>query len=67
MISIWNAQDQKYNVVVARCPSALVPTISLYSGPVPYKESLQMLQIQLTTALGMVPRPSYCSEDLLCS
>lgn len=62
MISLWNAQDQKCNVVVASCQSALDPTISLYSGLVSYKEPLQILQILLTTAQGIVPRPSYCSE-----
>lgn len=50
-------------MVVASCRSALNLTLSLYAGPVPYKELLQMCQMLLTTALGMVPRPSDCSED----
>lgn len=50
-------------MVVPICQSALDSTISLYSGCVPYKEPLQMLQILLTTFLGMVPRPSYCSGN----
>lgn len=50
-------------MLVASCRSALNPTLSLYAGPVPYKELLQMQQMLLTTALGMVPRPSDCSED----
>lgn len=63
MISIWNAQAQKCKLVVARCQSSLDPTVSLYSGPVPYKEPFQVLWILLTTALGMVPRSSDSSED----
>ena len=50
-------------MVAASCQSTLDPTVSLYSGPVPYKEPLQLPQTLLTTALGIVPRPSNCSED----
>lgn len=50
-------------MVAVSCRSALDPNVSLYSEPVPYKAPLQLFQTLLTTALGIVPRPSNCSED----
>lgn len=50
-------------MAVASCPSVLDPSVSLCSGPVPYKEALQMLWLLLTTVLGMDPRQSDGSED----
>lgn len=63
MIPVWNAQAQKCNMMVGSCWGAWDPTVSLYSGPIPYKEAFQMLWILLTTVLGMDPRQSHCSKD----